>query len=89
MYFHQLIYSGNTYCYVATTKHQNIHLFDAVFTTNGFHCGSNSTNPEDAPSSFCIARITAKGPCIVIKVAFLGGTEGYIRHEVSKIYTCI
>lgn len=51
-----------------------------------FYSISNSENPEDAPSSFCIARITVRGPCIVIKVAFLGGTEGNIRHKVNAQY---
>ncbi|CAH3194514.1 unnamed protein product, partial [Porites evermanni] len=41
-----------------------------------------SNNPEDVPSSFCLTRITVKGPCIVIRVAFLGGTPGHIRHEI-------
>lgn len=47
----------------------------------------NSENPDGAPSSFCIVRVTARGPCIVIKVAFLGGTAGHIRHQVSDIRT--
>lgn len=47
-----------------------------------------SNNPEDVPSSFCLTRITVKGPCIVIRVAFLGGTPGHIRHEVCKVLLC-
>ena len=47
------------------------------------HSISSNVNPEDPPSSFSIAHITIRGPCIVIKVAFLGGTPGNIRNEVS------
>lgn len=42
----------------------------------------NNATPDDPPSSFCIAHITIRGHCIVIKVAFLGGTPGNIRNEI-------
>ena len=56
---------------------------------NVYGCDSNSDNPEGAPSSFCIARITARGLCIVIKVALLGGTAGHIRHKVRELLTIL
>jgi hypothetical protein len=37
---------------------------------------------EKPPSSFYIIRVTSKPPCVVINVAFLNGTPGYLRHKV-------
>mgnify|MGYP002803410584 FL=1 len=46
-----------------------------------------SKDPEDPPKSFCIVRISSKAPCIVIRIAFLGGTPGKERHEVFGLNT--
>ncbi|KAL4236752.1 KICSTOR complex protein szt2 [Mactra antiquata] len=36
------------------------------------------------PSSFVLIRITSKAPCLVLRLAFLGGTPAYQRYEVVK-----
>ncbi|KAK7862806.1 hypothetical protein R5R35_004159 [Gryllus longicercus] len=43
--------------------------------------------PSDAdkpPMSFYIIRVTSKPPCVVINMAFLGGTSGLLRYEVIQ-----
>lgn len=37
---------------------------------------------EKPPTSFYIIRVTSKLPCVVIHVAFLNGTPGYLRYKV-------
>ena len=46
-------------------------------------------DPEDAsvPSSFYIIRMTSKPPCVIIWLAFPGGTSGSIRNRVVKEVT--
>ena len=39
------------------------------------------------PSSFYIIRMTAKPPCVIIWLAFPGGTSGSIRNRVVKEVT--
>ena len=41
---------------------------------------------SQVPSSFYVIRVTAKLPCVVLWLAFLGGTSGLSRHgEVTKL----
>ncbi|XP_053393950.1 KICSTOR complex protein SZT2-like isoform X2 [Mercenaria mercenaria] len=39
---------------------------------------------QKPPSSFVLVRITSKAPCLVLRLAFLGGTPGYQRYELVK-----
>ena len=48
------------------------------------HYFRENAKPEDPPSSFILIRIPSKTPCLVVYLAFLGGTPGYQRHEVVK-----
>ncbi|XP_028404501.1 KICSTOR complex protein SZT2-like [Dendronephthya gigantea] len=41
-----------------------------------------SGNADDPPRSFCIVHISPKASCVVIRIAFLGGTPGEKRHEI-------
>lgn len=38
---------------------------------------------DKPPVSFVVVRVAAKSPCLVLRVAFLGGTIGSDRLEVS------
>lgn len=40
--------------------------------------------PDKPPISFYIIKVTARAPCVVIRLAFLGGTSGYERNKVSN-----
>lgn len=37
------------------------------------------------PETFCLLRLTFKGLCVVVRLAFLGGTPGNIRSQVVKV----
>ncbi|XP_046747125.1 KICSTOR complex protein SZT2-like [Diprion similis] len=37
---------------------------------------------DKPPVSFSLIRVTCKPPCVVLNIAFAGGTEGVIRHNV-------
>lgn len=39
---------------------------------------------DKPPISFFVIRVTSKAPCMVIRLAFLGGMPGYKRNEVVK-----
>ncbi|KDR22159.1 hypothetical protein L798_02722 [Zootermopsis nevadensis] len=39
---------------------------------------------EKPPTSFYIIRVTSKLPCVVIHVAFLNGTPGYLRYKTVQ-----
>lgn len=39
---------------------------------------------DKPPTSFYIIRVTSKPPCVVINMAFLGGTSGLLRYEVLQ-----
>ena len=36
---------------------------------------------EKPPSSFYVRKVTSKPPCVVLRLAFLVGTPGLLRHE--------
>ncbi|CAG7825302.1 unnamed protein product [Allacma fusca] len=40
---------------------------------------------EKPPSSFYIIRVTSKPPCVVLRLAFLVGTPGNLRHEAVTV----
>lgn len=44
----------------------------------------NTEDKSKPPSSFVLIRITSKAPCLVLRLAFLGGTPAYQRYEVVK-----
>ncbi|XP_020912267.1 KICSTOR complex protein SZT2 isoform X2 [Exaiptasia diaphana] len=41
-------------------------------------------NADSPPLSFCLIRVSSRPPCIVIRLAFLGGTPGHTRHAITK-----
>lgn len=41
------------------------------------------SDSDKTPSWFYIVRVQQKSPCAVIHVAFLGGTPGKLRNQVS------
>ncbi|GAV02768.1 hypothetical protein RvY_13293-2 [Ramazzottius varieornatus] len=38
--------------------------------------------PAAPPKSFFVIRMAAKPPCVVLRLAFLGGTPGAVRHRI-------
>ena len=44
----------------------------------------NQDDAKKVPSSFVLVRMTPKSPCLVLRLAFLGGTSGHLRHEMVK-----
>ena len=44
------------------------------------------SSSQKVPYSFCLLRLVSKGLCVVIRLAFLGGTAGTERHKVSAQY---
>lgn len=42
------------------------------------------SDPQKPPESFLLLRITSTPPCLVLRVAFLGGTSGEIRYDTIK-----
>ncbi|XP_050400458.2 KICSTOR complex protein SZT2 [Patella vulgata] len=44
------------------------------------------SDPDKPPSYFCVLRVTLKGPCVVLRLAFLGGTPSHLRiAEVEEL----
>ncbi len=39
---------------------------------------------DKPPISFVVIKVAAKSPCLVLRIAFLGGTSGSHRLEVSQ-----
>ncbi|XP_071952903.1 KICSTOR complex protein SZT2-like isoform X2 [Antedon mediterranea] len=39
---------------------------------------------KNPPYSFYIIRILSKPPCMVLRLAFLGGTSGHVRNQIMK-----
>lgn len=37
---------------------------------------------DKPPTSFSLIRVSCKPPCVVLNIAFAGGTEGDVRHDV-------
>lgn len=37
---------------------------------------------DGPPYSFCVLRVTSKPPCMVLRLAFLGGTPGFERNNI-------
>ncbi|XP_048580524.1 KICSTOR complex protein SZT2 isoform X3 [Nematostella vectensis] len=42
------------------------------------------SSQEEPPPTFCLIRVTSRAPCIVVRLAFLGGTPGHHRHSMVK-----
>ncbi|XP_078582766.1 KICSTOR complex protein SZT2-like isoform X1 [Branchiostoma floridae x Branchiostoma japonicum] len=40
------------------------------------------SNKDKPPTSFFVVRVSSKPPCMVVRLAFLGGTPGHIRNEI-------
>ena len=53
-----------------------------VLLENHSYIGLLYTESEKPPISFYLIRLTHKPPCVLIRIAFLGGTAGCIRHQV-------
>ncbi len=47
----------------------------------------NTADDPNMPSSFYIIRMTSKPPCVIIWLAFPGGTSGSVRNSVVKEVT--
>ncbi|KAK3857346.1 hypothetical protein Pcinc_036398, partial [Petrolisthes cinctipes] len=48
-----------------------------------FFYGEDVDGPERTPVSFLVVRVTSKPPpCLVIRLAFLGGTPGHVRNQM-------
>ncbi|XP_038066587.1 KICSTOR complex protein SZT2-like [Patiria miniata] len=41
-----------------------------------------STDASSPPTSFYLIRVQSKAPCVVIRLAFLGGTPGHERNQI-------
>ncbi|XP_022100207.1 KICSTOR complex protein SZT2-like isoform X2 [Acanthaster planci] len=41
-----------------------------------------STDGSSSPTSFYLIRVQSKAPCVVIRLAFLGGTSGHERNKI-------
>lgn len=41
------------------------------------------SDPEKPPISFFVLRLSLKPPCMVLRLAFLAGTPGHLRRQVS------
>lgn len=44
---------------------------------------------SEKPVSFYLVRLTHKPPCVLIRIAFLGGTTGSIRQKVFPLQTVL
>ena len=53
-----------------------------VLLENHSYIGLLFTEPDKPPISFYLVRLTHRPPCVLIRIAFLGGTAGSIRHKV-------
>ncbi|XP_078662696.1 KICSTOR complex protein SZT2-like [Branchiostoma floridae x Branchiostoma belcheri] len=40
------------------------------------------SNKDKPPTSFFVVRVSSKPPCMVVRLAFLGGTPGHVRNEI-------
>ena len=56
----------------------------AMLEVNYWTIYYRESKTDDPPSSFLLIRVPSKTPCLVLHLAFLGGTPGYQRHEVVK-----
>ena len=56
----------------------------ACFKRRFFFYRKNET--DRPPSSFYMVRIMGRPPCIVLRIAFLGGTSGRLRKEVCSVF---
>lgn len=43
----------------------------------------DSASDESVAESFFMIRVTTQLPCVVLHVAFIGGTPGDLRHKAS------
>ena len=50
--------------------------------------GFGFRDPDSSPTSFYMLRVVHKPPCIVLRLAFLGGTSGQQRYKVSRNTLC-
>ncbi|KAJ8305511.1 LOW QUALITY PROTEIN: hypothetical protein KUTeg_016056 [Tegillarca granosa] len=46
---------------------------------------SPNRDVDKPPVSFLLLRVTSKPPCMVLRLAFLGGTSGSMRHKTLQI----
>ncbi|CAI9736159.1 Hypothetical predicted protein [Octopus vulgaris] len=82
-------YFQSVHCYKAMTALNNMLKHWCTFVLMENHSNLtymyikfNNSDSDKPPSTFYILRVTSKPPCLVLRLAFLGGTAGHERHAV-------
>ncbi|GAB1605816.1 Hypothetical predicted protein [Argonauta hians] len=82
-------YFQSVHCYKAMTALNNMLKHWCTFVLMENHSNLtymyikfNHSDSDKPPTTFYILRVTSKPPCLVLRLAFLGGTAGHERHSV-------